>query len=171
MNNSRLTAGLVAMLLISAGSLTAQDTITLPAGNELHVQMITTLSSKDNDNGDFWTGKVLEPIFGQGEQIVPEGSTVDGHVTFVKGPEQVKGKGEMHLIADSISTPDASKYNFVSSLDNAQLPKKDEEGTGAMAGLAHKFHKKSKNTVIPQGTEVTFPISRDTTAKKVVSKQ
>ena len=171
MKKLRFTAGLAAMLIISALSFASDDAITLPAGSELQVQLITTLSSKTNETGDLWTGKVIEPIFGKGGEIVPEGSTVDGHITFVKGPEQAKGKGEMQLIADSISTPDASKYNFVTSLDNAQLPKKDEEGTGAMAGLVHKFHKKSKNIAIPQGTEVTFPISHDTTAKKVVSKQ
>jgi hypothetical protein len=172
MNNSRFTVGLAAMLIISTASFASEDTITLPAGSELHVQLITTLSPKDNDTGDFWTSKVVEPIFGKGGEIVPEGSTVDGHITFVKSPGQTKGKGEMRLIADSITTPDGSKYNLITSLQNPQLPKTtDDEGTGVMAALAHKFHKKGKDTVPTQGTEMTFAISRDTTAKKVPSKQ
>jgi type IV secretion system protein VirB10 len=213
MNNSRFAAGLVAMLVISAMSFAADDAITLPAGSELHVQLITTLSSKTNETGDLWTGKVVEPVFGKGGEIVPEGSTVDGHITYVKAPGRVKGKGEMRLIVDSISTPDSSKYNIVASLKDASGTKvKDEEGTmqgpgkdgkgtavetgagaaagaavgavahggtgalygagiGAMAGLAHRILKKGKDIVLPSGTEMTFVISRDTTAKKVPIKQ
>jgi type IV secretion system protein VirB10 len=177
------------------------------------VELITTLSSKVNETGDLWTGKVVEPLFGKGGEIVPEGSTVDGHVTYVKGPGRVKGKGEMRLIVDSISTPDASKYDIVASLKDAEgVRVKDEEGTmqgpgkaqkgtavetgigaaagagvgaiahggtgalygagiGAMAGLAHGLLRKGKDIVLPQGTEMVFVISRDTTAKKVGSKQ
>jgi type IV secretion system protein VirB10 len=213
MNNLRFAAGLAAMLVIWTMSFAADDAITLPAGSELHVQLITTLSSKTNETGDLWTGKVVEPIFGKGGEIVPEGSTVDGHITYVKAPGRVKGKGEMRLIVDSISTPDSSKYNIVASLKDASGTKvKDEEGTmqgpgkdgkgtavetgvgaaagagvgaiahggtgalygagiGAMAGLAHRILKKGKDIVLPQGTEMTFVISRDTTAKKVPIKQ
>jgi uncharacterized membrane protein YagU involved in acid resistance len=44
-------------------------------------------------------------------------------------------------------------------------------GIGALAGLAHGILKKGKEIVLPQGTEITFVISRDTTAQKVGSKQ
>jgi hypothetical protein len=213
MDNSRFTAGLALMLIISTVSFASEDTITLPAGSELHVQLITTLSSKTNETDDLWTGKVVEPIFGKGREIVPDGSTVDGHITYVKGPGRVKGKGEMRLVVDSISTPDASKYNIVATLEDAQGTKvKDEEGTmqgpgkgkkatakeagigaaagagvgaiahggtgalygmgiGALAALAHGLLRKGKDIVLPQGTEMTFVISRDTTAKKVPSRQ
>ena len=213
MNNPRFTAGLTAILVISTMSFAGDDAITLPAGTELQVELITTLSSKTNDTGDLWTGKVVEPIFGHGGEIVPDGSIVDGHITYVKGPGRVKGKGEMRLVADSISTPDKSKYEIVASLEDAKGGNvKDEEGTlqgpgkskkgtevetgvgaaagagvgaiahggtgalygagiGAMAGLAHGVLKKGKDIVVPQGTEMTFVISRDTIAKKVPVKQ
>ncbi len=213
MKKSRFAAGLAAMLIISTLSFASDDAITLPAGSELHVQLITTLSSKTNETGDLWTGKVVEPIFGKGGEIVPDGSTVDGHVTYVKGSGRVKDKGEMRLIVDSISTPDASKYNIVASLEDAEGAKvKDAEGTmqgpgkdakrtaeeagvgaaagagvgaiahggtgalygmgiGAAAGLAHGLLKKHKELVLPSGCEMTFVISRDTTAKKVPVKE
>jgi hypothetical protein len=174
MINSRFTAVLAAMLFTPILSFAADDAITLRAGNELTVQLITTLNSKTNDAGDMWTGKVEVPIFGEGREILPEGSTVDGHITYVKDPSETKGKskGEMRLIVDSISTPDRSKYNMETSLENTQTAKgkdKADEGTGIMAALARKFSKKGKDIVLPQGTEVTFVISRDTTAKKVVA--
>jgi hypothetical protein len=213
MKKLRFTAGLAAMLIIPALSFASDDTITLRAGNELHVQLITTLSTKTNETGDLWTGKVVEPIFGEGREIVPDGSTVDGHITYVKTPGRVKDRGEMRLIVDSISTPDASKYNIVASLEDANGAKvKDAEGTmqgpgkdkketaeeagvgaaagagvgaiahggtgalygmgiGAAAGLAYGALKKHKEIVLPAGCEMTFVISRDTTAKKVPIKQ
>jgi type IV secretion system protein VirB10 len=212
MKMSSFTAALAALLVIGAPILAADDTITLPKGSELVVQLITTLSSKTNDTGDLWTGKVIQPIFGNGGEIVPEGSTVDGHIAYLKGPGRVKGKGEMRLIADSISTPDTSKYTIVANLLDAkdapgdkvkgeegtvQGPGKDTKGTavetgvgaaagagvgaiahggtgalygmgiGAAAALAHGLLKKGKDIVLPQGAELTFVLSRDTTAKKV----
>jgi hypothetical protein len=172
MNTWRWLAGWAVILVLAAGAYGGDDDLALPAGTELRVQMITELSVKENDSGDFWTSKVVEPIFGKGTEIVPAGSTVDGHITFVKDPTQKKGKGEMRLLADSVSTPDGSKYTFAPSLENPQLPKKDEESASGMAaGLAHKFHKTGKNAVPPPGTELTFVISRDTVAKKVPNRQ
>jgi hypothetical protein len=196
------------MLFVSAASLAADEAIILPAGKELHVELVTTLSSKVNDPGDLWTGKVVVPVFGEGKEIVPEGTTVEGHVTYVKRTGRGKEKGEMRLVIDSIRTPDTLKYSIVANLEDAQGAKvKDEEGTvqgpgkdskgtavetgigaaagagvgaiahggtgalygmgiGAMAGLAHGVLKKGKDLVLPQGTEMVFVISRDTTLKQ-----
>jgi type IV secretion system protein VirB10 len=130
MLNSRRTLGLVAILVISTASFAADDAITLPAGTELHVQLITSLSSKTNETGDMWSGKVVEPVFAKGREIVPQGSSVDGHITYVKGPGRVKGKGEMRLVVDSISTSDTSRYNIVASLKDAENANvTDKEGT------------------------------------------
>jgi len=130
MNISRFAVCLAAILVISTTSFAADDAITLPAGTELHIQLITSLSSKINETGDMWSGKVVEPVFAKGKEIVPQGSSVDGHITYVKGPGRVKGKGEMRLVVDSISTSDASRYNLVASLKDAEGANvTDKEGT------------------------------------------
>jgi hypothetical protein len=175
MFNSRFALGLAAMLVSSVISFAAEDTITLVAGRELHVQFITELSSKTNETGDMWTGKVVEPIFGKGGEIVPDGSTVDGHITFVNSSGQAKAKGkekgEMLLIADSISTPDGSKYNIVANPEAAQGTEAKDRGMGGITAPARSFSKKGRAIVIPQGTEVTFLISHDTAAQKVPVRQ
>jgi hypothetical protein len=177
MINSRFALGLAGILLSSAVCFAADDTITLIAGRELHVQFITELSSKTNESGDMWTGKVVEPVFGKGGEIVPDGSTVDGHITFVSIPGQAKAKskdkekGEIMLIADSISTPDGTKYNIVANPQAAEGAQPNNQGTGGITAMARDFSKKGKNIVIPQGTEVTFLISHDTTATKVPVRQ
>jgi hypothetical protein len=177
MITSRFALGLAAILLSAAISFAADDTITLIAGRELHVQFITELSSKINESGDLWTGKVVEPVFGKGREIVPDGSTVDGHIMFVNSSGQAKAKskdkerGEMLLIADSISTPDGSKYNVVVNAEAAQRTQTKDQASAAIAAPARSFSKKGKYIVIPSGTEVTFFISHDTTATKVPVRQ
>jgi hypothetical protein len=167
----------LAILASSTIIFAADDTITLIAGRELHVQFITEVSSKTNESGDMWTGKVVEPIFGKGGEIVPDGSTVEGHITFVNTSGQAKAKskdkerGEILLIADSISTPDGTKYNIVTNPQAAQGAQSKDQGTGGITAWARNFSKKGRSIVIPQGTEVTFLISHDTTATKVPVKQ
>ena len=213
MRSSKLILIAAAILAMATTSLAADDAITLPAGTELQVQLITSLSSKTNETGDMWSGKVVEPVFAKGKEIIPQGSSVDGHITYVRGPGRVQGKGEMRLVVDSISTSDASRYNIVASLKDAEGanvtdkegtihgPGKDQTetkvetgvgaaagagvgaiahggtgalygaGIGAMAGLAHGLLKKGKDIIVPAGTEMTFVISRDTTAQRAAGSQ
>ncbi len=178
MSKSRFALGLAALLVSAAICLAVDDAITLVAGRELHVQFITELSSKANESGDMWTGKVVEPVFGPGGEIVPDGSTIDGHITFVNPPEQAKGKGKdkekggFLLIADSISTPDGTKYNIAATAQAAGGAQAKDQAAGSLTALASKFSsKKGKNILIRAGTEVTFEITHDTVATKVPVRQ
>ena len=130
MRTSRLILIATAILIIATLSFAADDTITLPAGSDLQVQLITTLSSKTNQAGDMWSAKLVEPIFLKGKEVFPEGSFVDGHITYLKGPGHAKGRGEMRLVVDSIANPEGAKYNLVASLKDAEgADVKDQEGT------------------------------------------
>ena len=77
------------------------------------------LSSKDSNTGDPFSARVVEPVFGHGGEIVPEGSTLEGHVSFVKNPGRVKGAAEMRLVAESITTPAGVKYDISAGLKDA----------------------------------------------------
>lgn len=195
-------------LLFSAG-----DTMTLAAGTTLDSRLTTLLSTKTSQNGDPFTAQTLDPVFSGGQEVVPAGSTIEGHVTFVKEPGRVKGKAQMRLVADKIITPDDMEFSLAAGLEDAQgapgAKVKGEEGTiqgpgkgtkgtvvesgvdagigagvgaiaaggtgalyglgiGAVTGIIHNLAKKQKDLVLPPGTELTFVVSRTTTAKKVV---
>ena len=200
-------------VLFPALALCAEDTFTLPAGSTLHVRLITTLSSRTNQNGDPWIGRVVEPVFGGGQEVVPANSTVEGRVTFVKEAGRVKSAGQMRLVVETITTPDENaRYSIVASLEDAQgvegAKVKGEEGTiqgpgkstkdaakdagigagigagtgaivhggsgarygaavGATVSLIRGILKRGKDVTLPQGMELTFVISRATTAKKI----
>jgi len=204
--------------LFPALLLAADEPFTLPAGTTLQVRLITTLSSKVTQTGDPWIGRVVEPVFARGQEIVAEGSTLEGRVTYVKEPGRTKGVGEMRLVAETLTTPGdkATRYALVAALQREEgaegVTLQGEEGTlkgpgkskkdaareageaaaagavvgemahggtgalygmgiGAVAAVIHTLAKHHKDIILPQGTELTFVISRDTTAKKVVPSQ
>jgi hypothetical protein len=207
-----LLAPALLVLIFSAPVLAQDETFTIPAGTTLDVRLTTTLSTQATQNGDPWTGIVLEPIFAKGREIVPANSTVEGRVTYLKEPGRAKGVGEMRLVAETITTTDGTHWSIVAGLEDAKGAEgakvTGQEGTvkgpgksakdaavkagvgagagaavggiagggtgalygmgiGAAAGLIHSVFKRHKDLLLPQGTELTFVISRDTTAKKV----
>ncbi len=112
---------------------TDREDIALPNGTELVVRLTSTVSNKGNEEGDPWLGKVAEPIFSGGQEVVPEDSKVHGHVTFVKPAGRATGKGEMRLVAETISVTDRGTFTIVALLkkadDNNGSKVTDAEGT------------------------------------------
>ena len=125
----------IAITLAAGLSAWATDNgdIALPAGTELVVKLTNTLSTKGSEEGDPWAGKVAEPIFSGGQEVVPANSTVRGRVTFVKPAGRATGRGEMRLVAETISTPEQGTFTIVAQLhnadDNSGTKVKDDEGT------------------------------------------
>jgi hypothetical protein len=118
------------------------DDIALPSGTELIVRLTNTLSTKGSEEGDPWVGKVGEPIFAGGQEVVPVESTVRGHVTFLKPAGRATGRGEMRLVAETISVTDQGTYTIVALLknadDNSGSKVKDAEGTVEGPGKSDK---------------------------------
>src|SRR5712692_10363483 len=98
----------------------ADDVLTIPAGTSVQVRLTTTLSSRTNQNGDPWTGNVVEPIFANGQEVVPVGSTIEGRVALVKPPGRAKGVAQMRLVPEKITTPDDVAFSVSAGLENAQ---------------------------------------------------
>jgi hypothetical protein len=127
-----ITIGVVLAVGLLAWAVDDGD-IALPPGTQLVVRLTNTLSTKGSEEGDPWAGKADEPIFAGGEEVVPVNSTVRGHVTFLKPAGRATGRGEMRLVAETISTPEHGTFTIVAQLQNADDNKgskvKDAEGT------------------------------------------
>lgn len=109
-------------------------TQTIPAGSLLHVRLTCTLTSKTSKAGDPFTGIVTTPIVVDGKDVVAEGSTVEGHVAFVKQSGRVSGVAQMRVVLDDIITPDDIKLPIPAGLDDMNAGPcaktgKDDEGT------------------------------------------
>lgn len=129
----RLAIGLAASLLLSSiVAFGAQEPV-IPAGTSLDVQLSVTLSTAANQVGDPFTAIIETPIFLKGEEIVPEGSTLEGHVSFVKRPGRFKGIAEMRLTPEAIITHDHVRYQISAGLENEKGAEgskiEDSEGT------------------------------------------
>lgn len=108
-------------LLASLPAFAAEDeTITIPIGTRLEVRLMTALSSRASQEGDPFSGRIVEPIFIGGEEVIPAGSTLEGRVTYVKDPGRVKGKAEMRLLAESMTTPQDVKYTVIAGLEDVK---------------------------------------------------
>ncbi len=134
--------GLIAILagpILAAAASTPK--VTIPAGTKINVQLITSLTSSANKVGDTFTAEVEDPIFADDQEVIPSGSTLRGHVTFVKPPGRLKGKAEMRLVADSIVTKDGHEFDFAGQLGNSNtsgVNVANNEGTVQGAGKSGK---------------------------------
>ena len=108
--------------------------LVIPAGSLLHVRLTSTLTSKTSKPGDPFTGIVTTPIIVDGKEIIGSGSTVEGHVAFVKQSGRISGVAQMRVVLDDIITTDDVKLALPAGLDdmNAGPCAKttgDDEGT------------------------------------------
>jgi hypothetical protein len=143
-------SAVVAALITGIAMLGTQATPpAIPAGSTLRVELDTTLTDKTNKTGDTFTADVREPIYVSGKQVVPQWSTVSGHIAFLKPSGRVRGKAQMRLVLDKITTPDGVIYPLNGTLDEAQggvcahtaatgKTKADEEGTITGCGKSAK---------------------------------
>lgn len=115
----------------------------VPAGSTLFVRLTTTITDKTNKTGDPFTGEVTKPISANGKEVIPAGSMVDGHVSFIKPSGRIRGKAEMRLVLDDIVTPDEVKYRLAAGLQEAKggacaNMANDNEGTIKGCGKSKK---------------------------------
>jgi hypothetical protein len=106
----------------------------IPAGSLLHVRLTCTLTSKTSKPGDPFTGIVTTPITVDGKEIIAAGSSVEGHVAFVKQSGRISGVAQMRVVLDDIITTEDVKLALPAGLDdmNAGPCAKttgDDEGT------------------------------------------
>ena len=145
MKRARLLAAVTLTLTLAAGLVAwAADNgdIALPSGTQLVVKLTNTLSTKGSEEGDPWAGKVEEPIYSEGAEVIPAESTVRGHVTFLNPAGRAKGRGEMRLVAETVSVPEHGTFTIIARLknldDNTGSKLKDDEGTVQGPGKSAK---------------------------------
>ncbi len=148
-----LTVGF-SIVMLGVTALAADNPPPIPAGSTLQVRLETTLTDKTSKTGDSFTGLVAEPIVVNGKEVVPKYSSVRGHVAFVKPSGRIRGKAQMRVVIDSLTTPENVVYPLTGSLENAQngdcndkgqagKGTTDEEGTITGCGKSKKDAAKS----------------------------
>jgi hypothetical protein len=126
----------------------------IPAGSLLHVRLTCTLTSKTSKAGDPLTGIVTQPITVDGKELVPAGSSVEGHVTFVKQSGRIAGVAQMRVVLDDIITPDDLKLVLPAGLDDMNAGPCAKTGTddeGTIKGCGKNKKDAAKDAAIGAG--------------------
>src|SRR5687768_9723623 len=106
---------------------------TIEPETKFKVTLQTQLSSKLSEVGDNVVATIDEPLYVNGEQIVPRGTAIHGRVTAVKAAGRPHKTGQMSIIFDQISMPWGQEpisvvLTSVDDWDNDKKMKADEEG-------------------------------------------
>jgi hypothetical protein len=88
----------------------AANATTLPAQTPIALQLETHLSTRDNKYGDGFAARVSKPIFLNGQEMVPAGSILEGHVIRVQDERPAVADSELMLKPDLLTTPDGRSY-------------------------------------------------------------
>ncbi|HUX67972.1 MAG TPA: TrbI/VirB10 family protein [Terriglobales bacterium] len=82
----------------------------LPAGTALQLKLNNSLSTRSSQQGDSFTANVTSPVYSPNGQtlLVPEGSTVEGHVLSVQRSGSVTGKSQLQLNFERLRLPDGT---------------------------------------------------------------
>src|SRR5438445_8299306 len=136
-------AGLMISMVIPVLAPAENSGVILPAGTTLHIRLTTTLTSKTNKTGDKFSGIIEHPVTIDGKTVVPDGSFANGHVSFIMPSKRIKGKAEMRIVLDDVTTPDEAKYLLTGTLQDAHggpcaSTGSDDEGTIKGCGKSKK---------------------------------
>lgn len=105
----------------------------VPAGTDISIRLLQTLSSQRNERDDTFSAEVLKNVEVGSEVVIPSGSQVFGTITHVKRAGRIRGRSEMNLRFDEIELPSGTRLpveaTVVSIEDQADENVKDEEGT------------------------------------------
>jgi len=91
------------------------ETLVVPAGTSFVAVLQTQLSTDENNTGDPFVAKTVEPIYVDGRIVVPAGSRVDGVLRDVQASGRIKDRARMTLVFQEI-VDSAGKTRAMSAL-------------------------------------------------------
>jgi hypothetical protein len=115
----------------------APQPIVVPAGTRIRVRLGQTLSTKESQTGDPFSGVVTDPVRVNGQTVIRAGARARGVVTESKGLGRFKGQAVLAIRLDSVSA-DGHTYSVrTSHVERVEQGKGKRSAvmTGGGAGL------------------------------------
>lgn len=110
----------------------------VPAGTALTVRLGETLSSKTSQDGQSFSGTLVNPVEAGGATVIAAGSSVSGTVVSAKSAGRFKGESLLALRLDSITVKGTQRTIQTSTVSSGQKGKGKRTATmiggGAGAG-------------------------------------
>ncbi|MGA8762664.1 MAG: hypothetical protein WB562_07355 [Candidatus Sulfotelmatobacter sp.] len=128
-------------ILLLAGMLAAQTSLSVPAGTAVIVKLETTLATFSNKPGDPFQGRVTQPVTLDGKVLIPAGATVEGRVTKVNEPRRISGKPTIGILPEAVILPTGERYFLDATLVDTNLDQgSDVNEEGQFKGSGHDRH-------------------------------
>jgi hypothetical protein len=85
---------------------------TVPSGTPLVVRVGQTLSAKNNNVGDTFTGALAQSVVVHGVKILPAGTPVSGTVVAAKGQGRFKGAGDLGIAISRVGNYEVTTNSY-----------------------------------------------------------
>lgn len=172
----------------------ASQPVVVPTGTRIRVRLAQTLSTKENQTGDSFSGTLVSPIRVNGETVIPVGAQARGVVTEAKAQGRFKGHAVLAIRLDSIRSGGQTYMVRTSHVERVEQGKGKRSaamtgggagfgaivgglaggGKGALVGgllgggggAAGSAFTGNKNLVLPAESVVTFDLERSLTVTK-----
>jgi len=106
------------------------DSLAVPSGERLILQLETSLHTRTSRQGDRVHFRTIEPVRVGGEIAIPSGSSVTATVSKVQRPGRVKGRAELRLRFEEVRLPDGTNLPLKASVTRAGLTQVDNAKKG-----------------------------------------
>jgi hypothetical protein len=110
----------------------------LEAGARLPLRSISTFSSKTAHEGERVYLETLQPISRFGRMLLPAGTQITATIAFAKQAGKVKGRGEMLLRFESLTTPDGVTKDFRAQVSGADATAGQVDSEGRIRSGGNK---------------------------------
>ncbi|MGH2610321.1 MAG: hypothetical protein ACRDHF_14660 [Tepidiformaceae bacterium] len=107
-----------------------EEKVAIPSGTEFAIRLETTLTTKESRVGDHFIATVAEPVFVDGEIVVPVGAEVSGRVILAEQPGKASGRGHLQFAYDELRF-DGRSFD----LNTQSQVYESESGTGKDAAM------------------------------------
>jgi len=167
-------------------------TVTLPAGTNVIVRLGETISTERNYSGDTFRATLDRPIVLDGFVIADKGSKVLGKIVAADKAGKFEGTANLQVTLTEINTTDGQRVRIETGFFNRKGPSNTKEeaakigggavlgaiigalagggkgaaigaGAGGAAGTGAVALGKTKPSVIPNETQLTFQLTSPTT--------
>jgi hypothetical protein len=103
--------------------------VTLPAGTVLPIALETSVGSDISRVEQPVHGRLRRAVTVRGVEVLPAGTAVSGHVTAVRRPGRVKGRGYVAMRFTQIDTPGAGTSRISSAAISRLAPATKQKDT------------------------------------------
>lgn len=160
----------------------------IPAGTPLRVRLEQTIDTKVNRPGDRFVASLADPVYRNGNVLIPRGTRFQGHLTEAKRSGRLKGRAVLGMELDSM-TFNGATYDVSTGADTRVSGRHRKRnliaigggsglgalvgglaagpvgllagaGAGAGAGTAGAFLTGKKDVRLPVETPLTFRLRR-----------